>query len=101
MPPFFLSPNSEEGSRLSMPPMQGGSGKSWAKINETLLNDGECFVVICNPKARHLLGKPIIVELLIVRFFPYGSKDLNWLDIVKQILYYISSDRAAGTGMAT
>ena len=83
MPPFFLSPNSEEGSRLSMPPMQGGSGKSWAKINETLLNDGECFVVICNPKARHLLGKPIIVELLIVRFFPYGSKNLNWLDIVK------------------
>ena len=83
MPPFFLSPNSEEGSRLSLSPLQGGSGESWAKINETLLNDGECFVVICNPKARYLLGKPIIVELLIVRFFPYGSKNLNWLYIVK------------------
>ena len=83
MPPFFLSPNSEEGSRLSMPPMQGGSGESWAKINETLLSGGVCLAVICNPKARHLQGKTIIVELLIVRFFPYGSKNLNWLNIVK------------------
>ena len=83
MPPFFLSPNSEEGSRLSLSPLQGGSGESWAKINETLLNDGECFVVICNPKAGHLLGKPIIVEFLSVRFFPCSSKNLKWLYIVK------------------
>jgi hypothetical protein len=83
MPPFFLSPNSEEGSRLSMPLCRLPPESHGLKINETLLNDGECFVVICNPKTRHLLGKPIIVEFLSVRFFPCSSKNLKWLYIVK------------------
>ena len=57
--------------------MLGGSGESWVKINESLLRGCECLAIIFDPKIRHALGKPIVVELLSVRFFPYGAKNLN------------------------